>query len=60
LRRAIVAFRRAVAPLREALGKVLRGDMPELRWAFGYPFALGLMLAVTAILYAVFKRRGWL
>jgi magnesium transporter len=138
LRRAMVAFRRAVAPLREALGEVLRkeveciqepalvhmqdvfdhtlrvldliesqrelltgllegqlavqsnqmsrvmkatsswgailiaatliagvygmnfDDMPELRWAFGYPFALGLMLAVTGILYAVFKRRGWL
>ena len=33
-------------------------DMPELRWAFGYPFALGLMVVVTGILYLVFKRRG--
>ncbi len=35
-------------------------DMPELRWMFGYPFALALMLAVTGGLYALFKRRGWL
>jgi magnesium transporter len=34
--------------------------LPELRWAFGYPFALTLMLAVCAVLYLVFRRRGWL
>jgi magnesium transporter len=34
--------------------------LPELRWAFGYPFALGLMPAVCAVLYLVFRRRGWL
>jgi magnesium transporter len=34
--------------------------MPELGWAFGYPFALGLMLAVSLTLYVVFKGRGWL
>jgi magnesium transporter len=34
--------------------------MPELDWAFGYPFALLLMVAVCAGLYSVFKRRDWL
>jgi len=34
--------------------------MPELHWALGYPFALLLMLMVSATLYLVFKRRGWL
>jgi magnesium transporter len=34
--------------------------MPELDWAYGYPFALGLMFVVGLILYAVFKIRGWL
>jgi len=34
--------------------------MPELRWVFGYPFALALMLVVSLTLYAIFKRRGGL
>ncbi len=34
--------------------------MPELGWRLGYPFALGLMLASAAALYAVFKRKDWL
>jgi magnesium transporter len=34
--------------------------MPELRWRFGYPYALTLMAAVCVSLYLVFKRRGWL
>ncbi|MEV0588637.1 magnesium and cobalt transport protein CorA [Nonomuraea sp. NPDC050310] len=34
--------------------------MPELRWAYGYPFALGLMLLTCATLYLIFKRRDWL
>jgi magnesium transporter len=34
--------------------------MPELHWALGYPFALGLMGAVCATLFAIFKRRRWL
>jgi magnesium transporter len=34
--------------------------MPELRWTFGYPFALGLMVATSVTLYVVFKRRDWL
>jgi magnesium transporter len=34
--------------------------MPELDQPWGYPFALGLMLATAVALYIVFKRRGWL
>ncbi|MHC3469814.1 magnesium and cobalt transport protein CorA [Streptomyces sp. 7R007] len=34
--------------------------MPELGWSFGYPFAIGLMGAVCAGLYVIFKRRDWL
>lgn len=35
-------------------------QMPELRWAFGYPFAIGLMVLVAGLLYRGFKRSGWL
>jgi magnesium transporter len=35
-------------------------NMPELKWYFGYPFALGLM-AVTALgLILYFVRQGWM
>ena len=34
--------------------------MPELHWLYGYPAAIGLMIAMSAVLYLVFKRRGWL
>lgn len=34
--------------------------MPELEWLFGYPFAVGVMLASAILPYLYFKRRGWL
>ncbi len=34
--------------------------MPELDWAFGYPFAILLMAVVCTSLYFIFKRRHWL
>jgi magnesium transporter len=34
--------------------------MPELHWEFGYPFAIGLMVAMGFALYTVFKKRNWL
>ncbi len=34
--------------------------MPELHWRYGYPFALGLMAAVTAGLILYFRRIKWL
>lgn len=35
-------------------------NMPELNWFFGYPFSLGLMLAVGVAMYVFFRRRDWL
>lgn len=34
--------------------------MPELRWRFGYPFALLVMAASAVLPYVWFRRRGWL
>lgn len=36
------------------------GRMPELQWAFGYPFALVLMLFTGITPYLWFKKKGWL
>lgn len=35
-------------------------NMPELGWAWGYPFALGLMAIVALVLLLYFYKRGWL
>ncbi|MCC7274746.1 MAG: magnesium transporter CorA family protein [Alphaproteobacteria bacterium] len=34
--------------------------MPELKWALGYPWAIGLMVVSAIMPYLYFKRRGWL
>jgi magnesium transporter len=34
-------------------------NMPELKWYFGYPMALGLMVLVAVGMLAFFRRRGW-
>ncbi|HEV7186785.1 MAG TPA: magnesium and cobalt transport protein CorA [Blastococcus sp.] len=34
--------------------------MPELHWRYGYLMALLLMVLVSGVLYAVFKRRNWI
>jgi magnesium transporter len=34
--------------------------IPELRWRFGYAFAIALMVAVAATLYVLFRRRNWI
>jgi magnesium transporter len=34
--------------------------MPELKWRFGYPFALGIMATITIVGYRFFSRRDWL
>ena len=34
--------------------------MPELGWAWGYPFAIGLMILSAVVSFGVFKSRGWL
>jgi magnesium transporter len=33
--------------------------MPELKWQYGYPFALGLMLCAAAGTYSLFKWKQW-
>jgi magnesium transporter len=34
--------------------------MPELKWAWGYPFAVGLMAAIDGYLFYRFRKAGWL
>jgi len=34
--------------------------MPELRWYFGYPLSIGVMVVAVTLLYFQFKKRGWL
>jgi len=34
--------------------------MPEVDWSYGYPFALGLMVASVITPFWYFKRKGWL
>jgi magnesium transporter len=34
--------------------------MPELRWTFGYPAAIAVMVVLCTGLYRYFKRVGWL
>jgi magnesium transporter len=34
--------------------------MPELHWRYGYPFALGLMVSVSAGLLWWFRRKQWI
>lgn len=34
--------------------------MPETEWAWGYPFAVGLMFSVCLLLYRRFRKVGWL
>ncbi|HYI14163.1 MAG TPA: CorA family divalent cation transporter [Thermomicrobiales bacterium] len=35
-------------------------NMPELGWTYGYPSALGLMIALTVVLWLLFRRQHWL
>jgi len=34
--------------------------MPELTWRFGYPLAVGAMVAIDAVLFFRFRKAGWL
>jgi len=35
-------------------------NMPELNWAYGYPFVLGMMAVIAGGLVFYFYRKGWL
>ncbi len=37
-----------------------RWNMPELKWAYGYPFALALMTAIGVGMLLVFRHFGWI
>jgi magnesium transporter len=34
--------------------------MPELKWTFGYPLAVGAMVVIDAWLFSRFRKAGWL
>jgi magnesium transporter len=34
--------------------------MPEIGWLYGYPWALGLMLLSSLVVFVISKRSGWL
>ncbi len=34
--------------------------MPELKWKYGYPAAIVVMVAVSYYMYRRFKKAGWL
>ncbi len=36
-----------------------RWNMPELDWAFGYPFVMGLMIFIALSLIIFFKKKRW-
>jgi magnesium transporter len=35
-------------------------NMPELRWVYGYPFVVVLMLGVAALTFGYIYRKGWI
>ncbi len=35
-------------------------NMPELKWRYGYPVFLGVMIVVAAAMVLFFKRKGWI
>ena len=34
--------------------------MPELKWTYGYPLVMGLMVAIDLYLFSRFRKAGWL
>jgi magnesium transporter len=34
--------------------------MPELRWTYGYPLVLGVMVIACFVVHRSFRRNGWL
>lgn len=34
--------------------------MPELKWRYGYPFALGIMILVISVMILYFRRNKWI
>ena len=40
--------------------EISRWNMPETQWMYGYPFAIGLMVACFVGFLLYFKRKDWL
>jgi magnesium transporter len=34
--------------------------MPELNWWWSYPTVIGIIIVISASMYFMFRRRGWL
>jgi magnesium transporter len=34
--------------------------MPELRWEYGYPFAIAVMIGTTLLIIGILKRKNWI
>ena len=34
--------------------------MPELKWRWGYPLAMAVIVAVCGLMYRRFRKAGWL
>jgi len=63
----LIAPAGALGHRREAVPTLIAGVygmnfefMPELHWRWAYPVAGGAMVGACALLYARFKRAGWL
>ena len=41
-------------------GMNFKGYFPELEWVYGYPYAVGLMIASALVPMWYFRKRGWL
>ncbi len=50
----------AVATARAGIWGMNFEGMPELKWRWGYPVALGLIGGISVLLYRRFRRAGWL
>jgi magnesium transporter len=35
-------------------------NMPELKWTFGYPLSIAMMVGIDAWLFFRFRKAGWL
>jgi magnesium transporter len=33
--------------------------IPELSWAFGYPYAISMMVVIDIVLWLRFRKAGW-
>jgi magnesium transporter len=34
--------------------------MPELKWAWGYPLSIAVMIGIDVVLFFKFRKAGWI